>query len=119
MMTSPIRYLIINMFLIRERRSPMGYLAILISCIVAGVGYYGFRRRSIWDNIEMGCFNGCLVVTGVGIAIGVFTLVLHFQLNYAAHVVVGLGSFYGSFFFLRFCDYIESRWNHKKEDDPS
>lgn len=94
----------------------MGYFAMLIACLLAAAGYHGLKRRSIWDNVEAGCFNGCLAVAGAVVAFAILCIVLHLGQAYWSHVAFGIGSFLGSYFLLRLCDCIERLWNRRRKD---
>ncbi|ALM10085.1 MAG TPA: hypothetical protein DEB30_03605 [Candidatus Peribacter riflensis] len=91
----------------------MGYFSMFFAGFLAGIGYEWFQRKSIWDNTEEGCFNGCLIALGTLVAAVTFTVVIALQLQYWSHAAVLFASFYGTFFLLWSCECLVERWKNR------
>lgn len=95
----------------------MSYVCILIAAIIAGIGYAELERRSIWDNVEMGCLNGCLVACGALTAFGILWLAVAMRWGYWLHSFCLVAGFCGTLLVARFLEWLGELWNEGKEED--
>lgn len=97
----------------------MGYLFMFLAGIIAGIGYAWFQNRSIWDNVGVGCFHGCLVAFGALVALVTTIVITALRLSYWTHIGVLFASFYGMFFLVCLGEYIEECRKKRDEEDDS
>jgi hypothetical protein len=97
----------------------MSYLFILLAGLLAGVGYHELRRRSFWEDVDAGCFHGCLIALGTLVAVVVLGCVIALRLNYWSHVAIGFGGFYGFLLLSGLLEYLEELWKRRKRKDDS
>jgi hypothetical protein len=92
---------------IDERRWPVGYLSMFIAGCIAGIGLGWFQRRSIWDNVEIGCLHGCLATLGLGAGAVTLLIIIALRMNVWGHYGVLCASFFGTYVGLLFLEYLE------------
>ena len=92
----------------------MSYFLIVFAGMLAGWRYYALERRSIWNTVEAGCVDGCLIACLVFLGLcGVGYLVVSQQRCWLP-ISILFASLYGTYLFLLFIEYLFE----KEQDDP-
>jgi len=94
----------------------MGYLFLLLAGFLAGLGFYELQRKSFWEHTEAGCFNGCLLMFGEGVAVVVLGFVVFQHMNYWRHVFAWCGGFCGTLLLMFILGHLAGLWS---DDDSS
>lgn len=99
----------------------MSHFFIFLGALLVVLGISELQRRSIWDNVEMGCLNGCLVASGILMVIATFAVVLALRLSYWVHIASFCGSLFGTLLVLGLLEFLEELWRKRRGrgDDSS
>jgi len=92
----------------------MSYFLIVFAGMLAGWRYYALERRSIWNTVEAGCVDGCLIACLTLSGLGVVAYLVVSQQRYWVPVSILFASLYGTYLFLLLVEYLRAG----KEDDP-
>ncbi|MFH0851367.1 MAG: hypothetical protein V1876_01315 [Candidatus Peregrinibacteria bacterium] len=91
----------------------MSYVLLFLAGFLAGIGAEWFQRRSIWDNVELGCFHGCLIACGILTAFCVFCVLAWMRLHHWMYALIPFAGFFGTLILLRFYEYLEGIWRNR------
>lgn len=98
----------------------MSHFFLFLGALLFMWGVSELQRRSIWDNVGMGCFNGCLASFGILIVIVTFVIVMAMRLDRWTHVATFCGSLFGLLLLLYLLDFLEELWRkHRGGDNDS
>ncbi|MDD5026670.1 MAG: hypothetical protein PHH13_04850 [Candidatus Peribacteraceae bacterium] len=92
----------------------MSYFLIVFAGMLAGWRYYALERRSIWNTVEAGCVDGCLIACLMLFGLCVVGYLVVSQQRCWLPISILSASLYGTYLFLLLVEYLRKG----KENDP-